>query len=128
MRWLVSTALKAGGLWIDEATTTEADREYKPLIHTPHIKTCPMMKQFIKPCSSCQAEIVWVQKPSLVGTMPINAESWDGKRIFDHQVHLSHHATCPHAEKWRRPAKKHGGSPAHEERKEPEAEQLGLGL
>ena len=52
-------------------------------------------------CRSCGAEIVWVK--TLQGkNMPIDAETDDGSGLFDHNVHVSHFATCPDAPSWRR--------------------------
>jgi len=67
-------------------------------------------------CRSCDAHIAWVRTPA-GKLMPLdaqpnpagNVEVRDGVAIVHHQppltaedLFMSHHATCPHADEWRR--------------------------
>ena len=61
-------------------------------------------------CRSCGADIVWV-KTQQGKNMPIDAETDNGDTIFDHNVHRSHFATCPHADQHRRRVCPHDHQP-----------------
>jgi hypothetical protein len=52
-------------------------------------------------CSSCRADIVWLQTSSK-RNMPVDASSFTpGDIEFDSKKHVSHFATCPNADKHR---------------------------
>jgi hypothetical protein len=53
-------------------------------------------------CASCPGLIVWL-KTKNGANMPTDASSVDPEdRIFDHQKHISHFATCPNHNQHRR--------------------------
>lgn len=53
-------------------------------------------------CRACDQYIVFL--PTASGKqMPVDAESvTEGDELFDSQVHISHFATCPEADRFRR--------------------------
>jgi hypothetical protein len=54
-------------------------------------------------CSSCKAEIKWL-RTERGHMMPVNAETVGADdKIFKPGVHISHFATCPDAERHRKP-------------------------
>lgn len=57
----------------------------------------------INTCRSCGASIVWL----LTGSnraMPVNADTVaEGDTRYQPQKHVSHFATCPHSQQWRKP-------------------------
>ena len=54
-------------------------------------------------CSSCGEYIVWV-KTERGKWMPVDADSFEegDERVFDSSKHISHFATCPHADEHRK--------------------------
>lgn len=54
-------------------------------------------------CRSCDEYIVWM-KTEAGKNMPVDADSCDedDELIFDPDKHISHFATCPEADKWRK--------------------------
>ena len=55
-------------------------------------------------CRSCDAPIVWV-KTQAGKNMPVDATSFDREDglVFNPDKHISHFATCPNADKHRKP-------------------------
>jgi hypothetical protein len=54
-------------------------------------------------CRSCGAEIVWLRTKA-GRLIPVNAATaLETDTEFDHNRHVSHFATCPQANKWRKP-------------------------
>ena len=54
-------------------------------------------------CGSCKAEIIWM-RTTTGRPMPVNVESAnEGDEVYEHGRHVSHFATCPDHEKWRKP-------------------------
>lgn len=54
-------------------------------------------------CRSCGAEIVWL-KTSRGKNCPIDAKTvQEGDACFDPKRHTARFATCPEAQKWRKP-------------------------
>ena len=54
-------------------------------------------------CRSCGADIVWL--PTASGkSMPVDASTVDDEdEHYEHSKHVSHFATCPSADWWRKP-------------------------
>jgi hypothetical protein len=60
---------------------------------------------FEVPCSSCQAPVVWFRTRS-GKRMPVDAASTlptDAEHQLDLKRHISHFATCPDRDTWRKP-------------------------
>lgn len=56
-------------------------------------------------CKSCGAEIVWL-KTAIGKSMPVDVDTvTNGEKTFNHGKHVSHFATCPQANKHRKPKK-----------------------
>ena len=54
-------------------------------------------------CRSCGADIVWFENPKTGKKMPVNAETVEvGDEQLDLSHMVSHFATCPQANTWRR--------------------------
>jgi hypothetical protein len=63
------------------------------LTHTP----------IIVRCRSCGASIVWLNTDG-GRNMPVNADTvQDGETLFVWRRHVSHFASCPHSNQWRKP-------------------------
>ena len=53
-------------------------------------------------CLSCGAAIVWMMTVNN-RRMPVNAETVEsGETIYMHGKHVSHFATCPQSDQWRK--------------------------
>lgn len=54
-------------------------------------------------CQACGAELIWL-KTAIGSNMPTNADAvLEDDQLFDSTRHTSHFATCPSADKFRRP-------------------------
>lgn len=57
----------------------------------------------IASCRGCNADIVWFHNPKTNRIMPVNAETVEiGDEQLDLTRHISHFATCPKANDFRR--------------------------
>ena len=57
----------------------------------------------ITPCKACRARIIWLKTAS-GKNMPVDADTVrPADEIYDAAKHISHFATCPAAEKFRKP-------------------------
>ena len=69
------------------------------------------MSRRIAACRSCREDIYWFENPATGKKIPIDAESLSDEDIEDEDIELdlsymvSHFATCPQANDWRKPRK-----------------------
>lgn len=72
---------------------------------TENLETICRKHPFTVRCSSCGADIVWFRTKA-GKRMPVDESSTqpnDAEHMLDLKRHISHFATCPEANKWRKP-------------------------